>query len=215
MTTTIIDYGVGNIGSLSGALEKIDESYCVAVSPSELSNAHRILLPGVGNFKECKQKLDNDGWTHEITSHVMKHQRPILGICLGMQLLATASEETDSAASQLNDKELTSGFDFISGTIRHLKNIGCTYRVPHIGWNSIEISAHTSKSLQGIPPETDFYFVHSYAFCPRDITNIVATTNYDINVAAVIEKDNIWGTQFHPEKSSQAGLEILKNFSKT
>ena len=205
MITGIIDYGVGNLGSVFRAIESIDQKAKIILSPSELDNVDKVILPGVGNFTDCKNLLDNLGWSDSLTDHVLNNGLPMLGICVGMQLLADHGEEGSS------ENKLTPGLGFIPGSVEALKKIGCNERVPHMGWNSVYPSDHDGLFLN-IPQDTDFYFVHSYGFVPKLDDFIHAKTTHGIKIVAAIRKDNIFGTQFHPEKSSKAGLTVLKNF---
>ncbi len=143
-----------------------------------------------------------------LSHEVLFKRKPILGICLGMQLLATSSFE---GVNDNNSNEAI-GLNFIPGRVRSLKSLGCGLRVPHVGWNDVTIYPSHSDFFDGIPNGTDFYFVHSYAFVPEDTAHIVATTFYGIPVTAAVRFGHIWGTQFHPEKSSRAGFQLLRNF---
>lgn len=205
MTVGIIDYGVGNLGSVFRALELIDQKAKIIQKPSALEGVSKAILPGVGNFTDCKTLLDNSGWSDSLKKNVLDCGLPMLGICVGMQLLADYGHEGSLG------QEHTSGLGFISGSVESLKELGCKERVPHMGWNSV--SPSTDGGLfKSIPRDTDFYFVHSYAFVPKFEESIQAITNHGIEIVAGIQKDNIFGTQFHPEKSSKAGLTVIKNF---
>ena len=207
MKIGIISYGVGNLGSVYRAFEYLNTQAEMISNPLKIINYDCLILPGVGNFKKCKKILDDMSWTPNIKEAVLGKKKPILGICLGMQLLADFGYE-----GIVNDNESpTPGLGLIKGNVKKLTSIGCNERVPHMGWNSIT-KVSSSRLLKNIPDGTDFYFVHSYGFVPEDKTNIVATSNYSIPITAVIERDNICGTQFHPEKSSKAGFNVLKNF---
>jgi len=136
------------------------------------------------------------------------NRKPLLGICLGMQLLATTSMEgvADNAANGV------AGLNFIPGRVESLRTLGCGQRIPHVGWNEVTSHTKTGGLFDGIPDSTDFYFVHSYAFVPEDPAHVLATTLYDVPVTAAVRCGHIWGTQFHPEKSSRAGFQLLRNF---
>jgi glutamine amidotransferase len=205
MRIGVLDYGVGNLGSVVRALEELRVIPVLINRAIDMHSADCFILPGVGSFTECKRTLDADGWTQALNDEVLGYEKPILGICLGMQLLAEIGME--GAA----DAEGTPGLGFIAGTVRSLSSIGCASRVPHMGWNSITVTSKSSL-LNGINDGTDFYFVHSYAFVPDNTKNILATTEYDISVTAVVGSGHVWGTQFHPEKSSKAGFKVLRNF---
>lgn len=201
MKIAIINYGMGNLGSVRRSLENLDADVMIAEHPKQLLDADRIILPGVGAFGEGMKKLCNEGWTESLQVQVIEQGKPLLGICLGMQMLSSLSEENG----------LNKGLNFIPGKVLRLDQLGCSFRIPHVGWNEVNYQENTSL-FKKIPQETDFYFVHSYAFKVDDLANIIATSVYDISVAAAIMKNHIFGTQFHPEKSSKAGQQILKNF---
>jgi len=205
MRIGIIDYGVGNLGSVYRALELINQKAKIIQQPSELNGVSKVILPGVGNFTDCKNLLDLSGWSDALKVNVVDLGLPILGICVGMQLLA------DSGSEGASNEKHTPGLGFISGSVQSLKDLHCKERVPHMGWNSV--SSYSKDDLfKDIPDNTDFYFVHSYAFVPKLDESIQAITNHGIQIVASVQKDNIYGTQFHPEKSSKAGLKVIKNF---
>lgn len=206
MKIGVINYGVGNLGSVLRTLEMLSSDVISINYPGDIKSADCFILPGVGNFTDCKQLLDKDGWTNTLSDEVLVHKKPILGICLGMQLLADSGME---GASSLDGS--TKGLGFIPGKVRSLTDIECRLRIPHIGWNSINIKSECSL-LSGIPSNTDFYFVHSYAFIAKYAENVIATTTHDVEITAIVNHGHIWGTQFHPEKSSKAGLQVIRNF---
>jgi imidazole glycerol-phosphate synthase subunit HisH len=201
----VIDYGVGNLGSVSRALEEVLATPIRVDRALDLHQSDALLLPGVGSFKECKQILDQGGWTQAIQDEVKGYGKPLLGICLGMQLLADSGEE----GSPLG--QATPGLGFIPGRVVSLRKLGCKARLPHVGWNSVS-PLLKMPLLEGIPKDTDFYFVHSYGFLSELASVCVATTTYEVDITAVVNHGRVWGTQFHPEKSSKAGLKILHNF---
>lgn len=207
MRVGIIDYGSGNIGSVLQTLRELRVAPSLISHPDDLMVMDRLILPGVGNFADCAYLLKSGNWTESLREAVLKHKRPLLGICVGMQLLADSSTENYYQSEQSVD-----GFGFIPGKVVHLKSLGCQLRIPHVGWNNIIFHERKAPLLIGIPENTDFYFVHSYTFVPEDATNLIATVDYGIRISAIVRKKHIWGTQFHPEKSSRAGLQILKNF---
>lgn len=209
MNIGIIDYGVGNLGSVQQALETLRTTAPLITRAVDMHTVDALILPGVGSFAECAQNLDNGGWTQAIRHEVLERNKPLLGICLGMQLLASCSMEgaTESTGH--------GGLDLIPGRVEHLRDLGCTLRVPHVGWNDVKITAKNATLFNDIPDGTDFYFVHSYAFVPADTTWVQATTSYGIPVTAAVRRGRVWGTQFHPEKSSRAGLRLLRNFIET
>lgn len=207
MNIGIINYGVGNLGSVEGALNRAGVQVSLIGKPSEIGNFDKLVLPGVGNFEECSQRLQQGGWFEALQKEV-KDGKPIFGICLGMQLLGTSSSEVVLNQSNQN----ASGLGLIQGTVRHLAELGCSIRVPHIGWNEVSPTLEGLEMFKDIPENSDFYFVHSYALVPDNPNHISAVTNYEIQFVSAIRSGNIWGAQFHPEKSSSAGIRLLKNF---
>ncbi len=206
MRIGVIDYGVGNLGSVLRALEELKVEVTLLDSPGALQSVDKVILPGVGNFSDCIGLLAAGGWVESIRSSVNDAGRPLLGVCVGMQLLGTASTEGAAGAS-------IAGLRLIPGRVEHLHDLGCTLRVPHVGWNGLHVKTGHGGLLDGIPDGTDFYFVHSYAFVADDPADVAATTDYDIAVTAAIKRGIVWGTQFHPEKSSRAGFRVLRNFA--
>lgn len=206
MRVGVIDYGVGNLGSVLRALEELRVAPVLVNRAADMHATDCLILPGVGNFADCARLLDDGGWTAALREEVLGYKRPLLGVCVGMQLLADSSTE---GASEGQD---TPGLGFIAGQVRHLRSFGCMLRVPHVGWNSITRTRSDDHLLAGIPDGTDFYFVHSYAFAPADPADVLATTDYGVPVTAAVRRGHVWGTQFHPEKSSRAGFQLLKNF---
>ena len=205
----IINYGLGNIRSVEQSILKIGYRPKILSNPNLICSCNKLILPGVGNFSSAKNILDKDGWSKQISDAVLNKGIPILGICLGMQLLANYGYEGANEYGQ----DRTKGFGFIGGEIKHLERMGCEERVPHMGWNSVFWDERLNNSiLKGIKSGTDFYFVHSFIYEAKDKDDIVAEINYSKNFIAIVSKNNIWGTQFHPEKSSSAGLKLLKNF---
>ena len=208
MRVGVIDYGVGNLGSVIRALEELRVTPVLVRRAIDMHTADSLILPGVGNFADCAKLLDDGGWVQALRDEVQVDGKPLLGICLGMQLLATTSMEgaEDNAAIG------TSGLGFIPGRVESLRALGCSLRIPHVGWNEVTSQAESRGLFEGIPDSTDFYFVHSYAFVPDDPAHILASTVYDIPVTAAVRRGHVWGTQFHPEKSSRAGFRLLRNF---
>jgi len=197
----VINYGMGNLGSVRRALEDLRLDVTIAEHPLALFDAHRIILPGVGAFGEGMARLRAGGWVDALQRAVLEGGRPLLGICLGMQMLATSSEELGTHA----------GLDFVPGRVQRLDALGSALRVPHVGWNEV---AHrdTDPLFAGIPQGMDFYFVHSYGFAVDDPAHVSATTDYGVSVTAAVSRGHVFGTQFHPEKSSKAGRQVLRNF---
>lgn len=201
MTALIIDYGLCNLGSVKRAVEECGGNCFITDDPGDLKDAERIILPGVGSFKDASDNLLKSGWPDALQKAVLKENIPILGICLGMQLLCTVSTEGGESK----------GLNLIPGHVIKIDNQGTCFRVPHVGWNEISILKETPL-LDKVQTGTDFYFVHSYHVIPDNKDLILAKVNYGADYSAVIGKGNIWGTQFHPEKSSRSGFQIIKNF---
>lgn len=206
MKVGVIDYGVGNLGSVLRALEDLRVAPVLVNRATDMHATDGLILPGVGNFADCARLLRDGGWTTALRDEVLGYGRPLLGVCVGMQLLADSSTE---GAAEGQD---TQGLGFIPGQVLHLRSFGCTLRVPHVGWNGITRTRADDHLFRGIPDGTDFYFVHSYAFAPQDPADVLATTDYGVPVTAAVRRGHVWGTQFHPEKSSRAGFRLLKNF---
>jgi len=202
VTTAIIDYGMGNLGSLSRALQKFTTDFIISDDPEVILNSNRIILPGVGGFPVGMQNLKDRRLDIAIKKFALDMQKPVLGICLGMQLLASSSTEEGK----------TNGLNLIEGKVERLSSFGCSLRLPHIGWNSLEDISRDSKILDGIPNQTDVYFVHSFAYRLSNEAHCSSFTNYGIDFPSTIKNENIFGTQYHPEKSSKAGMKILNNF---
>lgn len=201
MKLAIINYGMGNLNSVRRSFEEIGADVLIAHHPSALYEVDRVVLPGVGAFSEGMEHLNKGGWLPTLYDVVKVKRKPMLGICLGMQMLATKGYEGIE----------TAGLDFISGEVRRIDMLGCDQRIPHMGWNEVHHKS-TNAIFNGIPSASDFYFVHSYAFVPAKSDNLIATVNYGCNLTAVINDDNVFGCQFHPEKSSKAGRQMLRNF---
>lgn len=210
MKIAIIDYESGNLKSVSKAVELASNNILnksdvkIINSANELKNFDKIVLPGQGSFKQCYQSLLSiEGMIDELTSTVLEKQKPILGICVGMQLFSSFGEEDGGSK----------GFDWIKGKVNKINLTDKNLKLPHMGWNNISIN-QKSKLFSGIENESHFYFVHSFAFDVENDQFISATTNYSTEIVSAVEKDNIFGTQFHPEKSQANGIKILENFVK-
>jgi glutamine amidotransferase len=199
----IIDYGMGNLYSVSKALERMNVDYIVSHEEAVLEKADGYILPGVGAFKDAMAILKEAGLTSFIQK-IVAEGKPLLGICLGMQLLFDESEENG----------LTKGLSLLPGKVVKIPDTieGNTLKVPHMGWNDLEIR-NQSPLLQGIDSGYA-YFVHSYYIDTEQGDTLLATADYGVDVPAVVGKGNVYGTQFHPEKSSELGLAILKNYIK-
>ena len=195
----IVDYSCGNIDSVNSAITYHGFKGVVTRDPKIINNADKIILPGQGSFKIGVNNLKKYNLFDLIISKALNDNTPILGICLGMQVLATMGFE--------NGKE--NGLNLIPGNIEKMKET--KLKLPHIGWNEIKISKE-SPILKNIKNQTDFYFVHSYRFVCEDNDDILTTTKYEDTFVSSVCKRNIFGVQFHPEKSLTAGLQLIKNF---
>lgn len=196
----IIDYNMGNLRSIAKALEFLGADVIISNNPEDLEKADKIVLPGVGAFRDGIENLRKNKLDVALYTQVMEHKKPLLGICLGMQLLADTSYEFGE----------WKGLGFIHGEI-HKFVINTEYKIPHIGWNNIKI-IQEHPLLKGIQDNSDFYFVHSYCFTAQRKSSVVSTCNYDLDFTAIIAQDNIFAVQFHPEKSQKNGLKLLENF---
>ena len=199
MQICIINYGMGNIHSVYNAVKELGYNPIVSNKCDEISNSDIFILPGVGAFETAMKSLNLLGLTDKIKNQVLVKKKRILGICLGMQLFAEYSEEGN----------IINGLSLIPGKVLDLKK-KINLRVPHIGWNSIEIM-QDSKLFKNIGSNQDFYFVHRYFYeCKQEYK--ISTTNYGLNFTSAIQMDNIYGVQFHPERSHNIGIRLLKNF---
>lgn len=200
----VVDYGMGNLRSVHKALEKVGYTACVTSSPRKIRDASAIVLPGVGAFKDCIVNLEKLKLIEPILQSV-RSGKPFLGICLGLQVLFTESEEFGK----------TPGLDVIEGRVVHFSQDDNPtvnrLKIPHMGWNSLSLKK-TIPIFNKIEDGSFFYFVHSYYVAPDDTAVIATTTSYGIEFTSSIQKDNIFACQFHPEKSQQVGLQLLKNF---
>lgn len=201
MRVAIINYSMGNLSSVRRSFEEIGVEAVIANHPSALYEVDKIVLPGVGAFSEGMAHLEQGGWVTALHELVNLHNKPILGICLGMQMLASKGYEGTQ----------TQGLGLISGEVTRIDELGCNERVPHMGWNEVRYKSH-NKIFDSIPDASDFYFVHSYAFVPDNPQNLIATVNYGCELAAAVNNNHVFGCQFHPEKSSKAGRQLLRNF---
>lgn len=201
MKVAVVDYGFGNIASVCGALEKIGHAPVVARTGEALQDAEKLILPGVGAFGDGMESLRERGFVPALHTEVIDREKPILGICLGFQLLAKKSEE-------FGDWD---GLGWIDATVKRMAFDDETLRVPHVGWNELH-QTQTCELFNEIPDQSLFYYVHSYHLESNDPALIAGTCPYGSDLTAVVRKDNIFGTQFHPEKSQQLGLQVLQNF---
>jgi len=205
MNVIIVDYNSGNISSVINSFKEVAKDKVnieVTSDLNKIKSSDKVVLPGQGSFKTCIDALNKiDGLSNTLNEFVISNKKPILGICVGLQMFADIGyEETE-----------TKGLGWISGKVSKIDNQNGKYKLPHIGWNQIKI-IKDSKIFNGIEDNSHMYFVHSYEFIPNDKNVISATTKYSSNIVCSIEKENIFGTQFHPEKSDKIGLKIIKNF---
>ncbi len=199
----VIDMGMGNIGSVARALKFLDIAHAVCADPAGVRTAGALILPGVGNFAEASRRLAESGMGDAITDTLKARPTPILGICLGMQLLATSGDEGSEGTP-------VPGLGLIRGHVAALRRNDPSLRIPHVGWN--DVHGGSMAMFAGVPDGACFYFVHSYAMqLHEDIP--YATTDYGGEVVAAVASGLIWGAQFHPEKSQDAGLKVLRNFA--
>ncbi len=201
MKIAIIDYGLGNVKSVANALAALSIDSILTHDRAEIESSSALILPGVGAFGDGMKHIHDRGLYEVLLEEAKDKGKPFLGICLGMQLLADGSDEFGKCH----------GLGLVPGWIKKLKPSEQSFKVPHIGWNDIEISKQ-EPLLNGIKEHPDYYFVHSYYFDVQDEINISAWCDYGGRFAAIVQRDNVMGVQFHPEKSQKAGLSLLKNF---
>jgi len=197
----IVDYGMGNLLSVYSAFDYLGAEVKVCKHPEELLTVDRIVIPGVGAFKDCIDKIVSTGFKEVLDEQVLQRGKPILGICLGMQVMAKIGLEGGE----------NKGLGWFDATIVKLSPKYPTLRIPNIGWNDVSFDPNIFL-FKGVPQNADFYHVHSYFMDVNDASDIVATYEYRQRVTAAVLKDNIFATQFHPEKSQDHGLKILENF---
>ena len=205
MNVTIVDYKSGNISSVINSFKEVAKDKVnieVTSNLNKIKSCDKVVLPGQGSFKSCMDALNNiNGLIDTLHEFVITNKKPLFGICVGLQMFADIGyEETE-----------TKGLDWISGKVSKIDNQNGKYKLPHIGWNQIKI-VKNGKILKDIENNSHMYFVHSYEFIPNDQSVVSATTDYSSNIVCSVEKDNIFGTQFHPEKSDKIGLKIIDNF---
>lgn len=197
----IIDYGMGNLKSICNALESINEEYLISAYKYDLRKCSGLILPGVGSFKEGMFNLRKDG-LYSVVKEMKKTGKPLLGICLGMQLLFEKGYEGEE----------TKGIGLLKGKV--IKMNEEKFRVPNIGWNSLNINKDDNL-IKGLKEESHMYYVHSYYADEYDKEDLVASSDYyGLNIPGIVRRDNIIGVQFHPEKSGEEGIKLLKNFCK-
>ena len=205
MNITIVDYKSGNISSVINSFKEVAKDKVkigVTSDINKIKSSDKIVLPGQGSFKSCVDGLNNIyGLVDVLNEFVINNKKPLLGICVGLQMFADIGYEESE----------TKGLGWISGKVSKIDNQNGKFKLPHIGWNQINI-VRESKIFKDIKNNSHMYFVHSYEFIPEDKNVISATTDYSSNIVCSVEKENIFGTQFHPEKSDKTGLKIIDNF---
>ena len=207
MNVTIVDYQSGNISSVINSFKEVSKGKVnleVTSDIKKIKTSDKIVLPGQGSFKSCADSLNSiKGLADELKEFAINKNKPLLGICVGLQMFADIGFE---------EKE-TKGLGWISGKVSKINNQNGKFKLPHIGWNEIEIQKE-SKIFKDVKNKSHVYFVHSYEFIPEDKSVISATVDYSTKIVCSVEKGNLFGTQFHPEKSDKTGLKIIDNFMK-
>ena len=200
----IVDYGLGNIKAFANVYERLNIKISIAHNAADIKNATKLVLPGVGAFDYAMSQLNKSGMREALEEKVLEHHTPVIGICVGMQMMAKSSDEGKlpglgwfDAAVKLFDTE----------------KIPYKTRLPHMGWNTIKLAGQ-NRLLEQLDDESRFYFLHSYYFSCNQQQDIIAKTDYGIEYASAVNKGNIFGIQFHPEKSHQNGIQLLHNFAK-
>ena len=205
MNVTIVDYNSGNISSIINSFKEVAQDKVNVEVTSDLNkiiSSDKVVLPGQGSFKSCVEAINSiSGLVDPLNEFAINNKKPLLGICVGLQMFADIGYEGTE----------TKGLGWISGKVTKIDNQEGKYKLPHIGWNQIKI-VKDSKIFKNIENNSHMYFVHSYEFIPKDKNVISATTDYSSNIVCSVEKENIFGTQFHPEKSDKIGLKIIDNF---
>jgi len=197
----VIDYAMGNTGSMRRAIEECDANSIVGNSTEHFNEATHIILPGVGSFSQGMHNLKTMGIIDKIREQVHVRQKPMLGVCLGMQMLASRGHEGSPC----------DGLDLIEGSVELMKSSFQNEKIPHVGWNSVKHDG-THQLFEGIPSGADFYFVHSYSMICFNADDVIGTTDYCGGITVTVAHENVWGTQFHPEKSQRMGHKLLSNF---
>ena len=205
MNVIIVDYNSGNISSVINSFKEVAKDKVnieVSSDLNKIKSSDKVVLPGQGSFRSCVNALNKiDGLSNTLNEFAISLKKPLLGICVGLQMFADIGYEEIE----------TKGLGWISGKVSKIDNQNGKYKLPHIGWNQISI-VKESKIFKNIENKSHMYFVHSYEFIPEDKNVISATTDYSSNIVCSVEKENIFGTQFHPEKSDKIGLKIIDNF---
>ena len=205
MNVTIVDYNSGNISSVINSFKEVAKDRVnieVTADLNKIKSSDKVVLPGQGSFKSCVDALNSiSGLVETLNDFVLTNKKPLLGICVGLQMFADVGYEESE----------TKGLGWISGKVSKIDNQNRKYKLPHIGWNQIKI-LKDSKIFKDIKNNSHMYFVHSYEFVPNDKSVVSSITDYSTDIVGSVEKENIFGTQFHPEKSDKIGLKIIDNF---
>lgn len=199
---SIVNYGMGNIHSIQNALNFIGTDCCVIDSPEEIKKSQKLILPGVGSFRMAMENIQQKGLHEALNDAVMVKKIPILGICLGLQLLMEESEEDG----------ITQGFAWLQGQVRRFSLGTENLKIPHMGYNSAFFTEKSASLYKGLEAKADFYFAHSYVVICKNPEFVSSWTIYGERFASSVQHENIFGVQFHPEKSQSNGLTVLKNF---
>lgn len=200
---SILDYGLGNVKAFSNAFRRLDVRFKIVQNKSELKDAEKIVLPGIGHFDQAMQRLNQSGMRDILDNLVLNQNIPVLGVCVGMQMMASESEEG-----------VEKGLNWISGAVRKLDQVQLKYntKLPHLGWNTLSL-ANENPIVEKLSTQSLFYFLHSYYFACQNKDHVIAHTNYGMSFPSIINHKNIYGLQFHPEKSHDCGHQILFNFA--
>lgn len=202
MNVGIIDYHAGNLFSISKIVKDLGYKFSIISNAKDLKSYDKFIMPGVGSFKKAMEVLNSNNFTDEIKDEVIEKKKFFLGICLGMQLMFKKSSEDG----------LSNGLGFFEQEVLNLKDLGCNLSLPHIGWNNVIILKEHAM-MKNISQKADFYFANNFGVSSLD-ENVISITKYEIDFVSAIAKDNLWGVQFHPEKSSISGRKLIENFLK-
>ena len=203
MKVSIINFNSGNLFSIKKSIKDLRHDAFICYDSDDLSKSDKIILPGVGSYHNAMIYLTKFGFIDELNDLVLKKGVHILGICLGMQLFCNSS----------NEKSFTKGLSYIDADVVSLEEMGCNFKLPHVGWNNICIKKK-HKILENIQDNSDFYFVHNYGIKCNEKNSILTTSSYGVDFVSMFYKNNIFGSQFHPEKSSLIGSKLIENFLK-